>query len=73
MITPEMVARINLLARKQKEEGLSSSEKEEQAILRRQYIDSVKANAKIQLDCVAPQKDEKKPAPSCGCGCECKH
>ena len=70
MITPEMVARINLLAKKQKEEGLSSSEKEEQAILRRQYIDSVKANAKSQLDCISPQKDEENPNPSCGCGCK---
>ena len=70
MITPEMVARINLLAKKQKEEGLSSSEKEEQTILRRQYIDSVKANAKAQLDCVTPQKDEIKPTHSCNCGCK---
>ena len=39
-----------LLAHKAKAEGLTDEEKEEQAQLRRDYIDSVKANLKSQLN-----------------------
>lgn len=46
----EMINRINELARKSKETGLTDSEKEEQAALRREYIDSVKASLIGQLD-----------------------
>lgn len=39
------IDRINFLARKSKtEEGLTEAEKAEQAVLRREYIDSVKAS-----------------------------
>ena len=38
------IDRINFLARKSKAEGLSEEEKAEQAVLRREYIDSVKAS-----------------------------
>ena len=41
--------RINELARKQKVEGLTEEEKEEQKLLRRAYIDSVKNNIKAQM------------------------
>ena len=45
MINDEMIKRINELARKAKtEEGLTDEEKAEQAILRNDYINSVKAN-----------------------------
>ena len=44
------VARINELARKAKAEGLTEEEKAEQAKLRREYVDSVKANLRAQLD-----------------------
>ena len=50
MITEEQISRINELARKSKQEGLTEEEKQEQAILRRAYIDSFKANLKAQLD-----------------------
>lgn len=51
MITDEMIARINELAHKQKSpEGLTPEEKDEQAKLRRQYIDAIKANVKAQLN-----------------------
>lgn len=44
------IERINALAKKQKSpEGLTPEEKEEQAILRREYIDSVKRNLRAQL------------------------
>ena len=50
MITEEQISRINELARKSKQEGLTEEEKQEQAILRRAYIDSFKANLNAQLD-----------------------
>ncbi len=50
MTMEEKIARINALARKAKAEGLTDEEREEQAQLRRDYIDSVKANLKSQLD-----------------------
>ena len=49
MTMDEKIARINALAHKAKAEGLTD-EKEEQAQLRRDYIDSVKANLKSQLN-----------------------
>lgn len=42
--------RINELAKKSKTVGLTAEEKEEQAKLRREYIDSVVGNLKAQLD-----------------------
>lgn len=50
MITKEKIDRINELSRKSKAAGLTEDEKEEQQILRREYIDSFKANLKAQLD-----------------------
>ncbi len=43
------VKRINELYKKSKEVGLTNEEKEEQAKLRREYIDSVKASITGQL------------------------
>ncbi|MEY8426363.1 DUF896 domain-containing protein [Lachnospiraceae bacterium 46-15] len=42
--------RINELARKSKAEGLTQAEQEEQAGLRREYIEAVRMNLKAQLD-----------------------
>ncbi|MBR4801158.1 MAG: DUF896 domain-containing protein [Clostridia bacterium] len=44
------VERINFLAKKAKTEGLTDEEKQEQAKLRRAYIDSVVGNLRAQLD-----------------------
>lgn len=44
-----MIKRINELAHKSKAQGLTEEEKEEQAVLRRKYIDNVKANVKAQM------------------------
>ena len=44
------IDRINELARKMKAEGLTEEEKAEQAILRREYIDSFKRSLTGQLD-----------------------
>ena len=46
----ERIARINELARKAKTEGLTPEELREREILRREYIDAVKANLTLQLD-----------------------
>lgn len=53
MITQEKLDRINALAKKSKTpEGLTSSEKEEQQVLRREYIDAFKANLRSQLEMI---------------------
>lgn len=67
MITPEMITRINELARKQREATLSEAEREEQAALRRIYIDVMKARVKEQLGAAGPHHHD------CGCGCHHKH
>lgn len=46
----EVIARINVLAKKAKAEGLTAEETAERDKLRRIYIDSVKANLTGQLD-----------------------
>ena len=69
MITPELIARINELAQKQRCEPLTVAEKEEQTTLRRMYIDSIKAQVKASLDAAKctdhPHTD--------GCGCQHEH
>ncbi|HHY78395.1 MAG TPA: DUF896 domain-containing protein [Clostridiales bacterium] len=52
MITKEDIERINFLARKSKEAGLTEEEKEEQQKLRRKYIDWIKYQVKTQLDSI---------------------
>lgn len=49
-MTQEKIDRINALARKQKAEGLTEEEKNEQYILRREYIDSFKQSLIGQLE-----------------------
>ena len=59
----EVIARINVLAKKAKEEGLSPEEIQERDRLRRIYIDSVKANLVGQLEntyIVGPDGKKKK-------------
>ena len=46
----EKIARINELSRKSKAEGLTEVEKKEQAMLRQEYIASVKRNLVSQLN-----------------------
>ena len=55
--------RINELARKQREVGLTEEEKEEQATLRREYIEAFRLSLKSQLDStyVLNEKGEKVP------------
>ena len=49
-MTDEKIARINVLARKSKAEGLTEEEKAEQAVLRGEFIAAFRANLKAQLD-----------------------
>lgn len=49
-MTQEKINRINELARKQKAEGLTKEEKQEQYVLRREYIDSFKRSLVGQLE-----------------------
>ncbi|MEE0897023.1 MAG: DUF896 domain-containing protein [Acutalibacteraceae bacterium] len=49
-MTKEKIDRINFLARKKKKEGLTESELEEQAMLRREYIESYKQSLISQLE-----------------------
>lgn len=50
-MTQEKINRINELAHKSKsEQGLTEAEKKEQAMLRKEYIDSVKASLVGQLE-----------------------
>ena len=49
-MTKEKIDRINFLARKKKKEGLTESELEEQAVLRREYIESYKQSLISQLE-----------------------
>ena len=52
----DVIKRINELYKQTKEEGLNEKEKEEQQILRRKYIDSVKSNFRAQLETVELKK-----------------
>ena len=54
----ERIARINELYHKSKGEGLTEEEKEEQARLRREYIDSVKNNLRSQLNNINIQNED---------------
>ena len=50
MITKELIARINELARKQRTTGLTAAEKEEQQRLRAAYLADIRAQVKGMLD-----------------------
>ena len=49
-MTQEKIDRINALYRKSKAEGLTEEEKKEQDLLRKEYVASVKANLRSQLN-----------------------
>lgn len=46
----QKLQRINELARKSKAEGLTEAERQEQAELRREYIEAIRRNLRGQLD-----------------------
>ncbi len=54
----EKIRRINELYHKSKEQGLTEEEKEEQAALRQDYINSVRANLQGQIDSIRIQRPD---------------
>lgn len=52
MLSKDKIDRINFLAKKSKEEGLTDSEKQEQKKLREEYLKSFRKSFKKQLDCI---------------------
>lgn len=50
MITQKTIDRINELAHKSKKEELTPAEKEEQKMLRQEYIEAIRGNIRSQLD-----------------------
>ena len=64
MITPELIARINELARKKRSVGLSEEETAELQKLRRIYLDGIRDQVKGMLDNIevvdAPEKTQPK-------------
>ena len=54
----EKIKRINELYHKSQAEGLSSAEKEEQARLRKEYVDSIRGNLRSQLDSLTIQYED---------------
>ena len=49
-MTEERIARLNELARKKKTIGLTEEEKQEQAMLRQEYLSAIRASLEAQLD-----------------------
>lgn len=49
MVTPEKINRINELARKAKSVGLDDHEKQEQDILRKEYVQAVRSSLKANI------------------------
>jgi uncharacterized protein YnzC (UPF0291/DUF896 family) len=50
MLEKEKIDRINALAKKAKEEGLSQTEKKEQEKLRKEYLKNFRKSFRAQLD-----------------------
>ncbi|WP_400163472.1 DUF896 domain-containing protein [Brevibacillus sp. TJ4] len=63
MVTDAEIKRINELAKKSREAGLTEEEKSEQKQLRQKYIDAVKHSLKANLDSIryVEDLDEKGP------------
>lgn len=58
MITPELIARINYLANKKKDIGLSEAEIKEQKELRQIYLQGIRGQVRDQLSRIKFVEDE---------------
>ncbi|HHU31361.1 MAG: DUF896 domain-containing protein [Zhaonellaceae bacterium] len=67
MITSEMINRINELAKKQKDIGLSEEEKKEQTILRKKYIEYIKGQVRSSLEQIKKSDPAKHSHQKCNC------
>lgn len=54
----EKIKRINELYHKSKGEGLTDAEKEEQALLRKEYVASIRGNLRSQLENMTIQYED---------------
>lgn len=73
MITKELLDRINELARKQRENGLTEEEIKEQGQLRKVYLADIRAQVVTTLES-SGCKPKGKHESSCGCpSCGSKH
>lgn len=54
----QKIARINALYHKSQAEGLTEEEKTEQAALRQEYVASVRANLRGQLNSITIQRED---------------
>lgn len=72
MTSMELVQKINFLARKERYEGLTPAEKEEQQKLRRQYLDSIRQQIVGTLEGAgySRKEGENKQKKSTHCGCQ---
>lgn len=62
----QKIDRINQLARKQRQQGLSPEEQQEQQLLRREYIDAMKHSLRTTLENTViqdPQGNRRRAAP----------
>lgn len=74
MPSQELVQRINYLARKERYEGLTPAEKEEQQKLRRQYLDDIRNQIVTSLEGAGYKKKEETPDKQKECThCGCRH
>jgi uncharacterized protein YnzC (UPF0291/DUF896 family) len=68
VITKELIDRINFYARKQKEEGLTEAEKQEQQELRQTYVSAIRQRVKGSLDSIKWVNPEEMDSNPCTCG-----
>lgn len=57
-MTEQKIARINELAKKKREQGLTQAELAEQQELRKEYIESVRKNLESQLGSIVVQEQD---------------
>ncbi|MCG9968551.1 DUF896 domain-containing protein [Pelotomaculum terephthalicicum JT] len=67
MITKELIDRINFLARKQRNGGLSPQEKEEQKELREMYLENIRRQVVDALESAGRKPNGDKHDVACGC------
>ncbi|WP_232700048.1 DUF896 domain-containing protein [Brevibacillus daliensis] len=61
MVTDAEVKRINELAKKSKETGLTEEEQAEQKVLRQKYIDAMKASLQSSIESIRYVEDGEAP------------
>lgn len=58
MTLEDKIKRINELYRKSQAEGLTEAEREEQALLRSEYVANVRANLRGQLNSITVERED---------------